>query len=256
MSAIIETLEGNVLTLSFNRPDRKNALTLEMYELLSTALRQANQNQAVKAVVLTGNGDAFTSGNDLNDFMMNPPKSVDTPVFRFLEALCDFSKPLIAAVNGVAVGIGTTMLLHCDLVYATQASKFSVPFAKLGLVPEAGISYLLPQMVGQRKAAELLLLGDSFTATVAQELGFVNQVVASKEELALLVATKAKAISLLPPQAIRQTKALLKKPFTEQLKKAMLDEGEVFISRLGSPETAEAITAFFTKRAPDFSKFS
>lgn len=255
MSVVLEHLEGNVLTLRFNRPERKNALTLEMYELLSTALRNANENKEVKVVVLTGNGDAFTSGNDLNDFMMNPPKNIDSPVFRFLEALFDFSKPLIAAVNGVAVGIGTTMLLHCDLVYASQDAKFSVPFAKLGLVPEAGISYLLPLMVGQRKAAELLMLGDSFDANTAQSLGFVNQV-ASKEDLATLVATKAKALSLLPPQAIRQTKALLKKSFAPDLKQAMLSEGEVFISRLGSPETAEAISAFFTKRAPDFSKFS
>lgn len=254
MSHILSYLEGNVLSLSFNRPERKNALTLEMYDILATALRDAMQNPQVKAVVLSGQGDSFTAGNDLQDFMMNPPKNIDTPVFRFLEALFEFNKPLLAAVHGNAVGIGTTMLLHCDLVYASDQAKFSVPFVKLGLVPEAGISYLLPQMVGHRKAAELLLLGDAFSSEIAKDLGIINGFV-SADQLMNTVMEKAILIASLPPEAIRQSKALIKGPFKDVLKQTMIAEGEVFIKRLGSAETAEAISAFFTKRKPDFSKF-
>ena len=252
---IITDVQGSVLTLTMNRPSRKNALTLEMYEQLTAGLREATEDTAIRAVVVTGIGDSFTSGNDLKDFMRSPPTSVDTPVFHFLKALLDFPKPLVAAVNGAAIGIGTTMLLHCDLVYASQSAIFQLPFIRLGLVPEAGVSYLLPRIVGHRRAAELLMLGEKFNATTAVEVGLVNEEVSAGSALER-AQERARALAKLPPEAMRQTKQLLRDPLRSSLAEVMLHEGDIFMKRLASPETAEAIQAFFMKRSPDFSRFS
>ena len=254
-TSILSTHQDGVLTLTLNRPTRKNALTLSMYEELAGALNASAVDPKVRVVVITGAGRMFTSGNDLQDFMNSPPTSSDTPVFYFMRALLDFPKPLIAGVDGPAVGIGTTMLLHCDFVYATEEALFQMPFIRLGLVPEAGSSYLLPLMLGQRRAAELLMLGDRFTAEQARTYGVINDVVPA-DQLSAKVTEKAEALSRLPPEAMRHSKALLKAPFKAELERVMRVEGEIFIERLRSPETAEAITAFFEKRTPDFSAFS
>ena len=244
-----------ICEIRFNRSKRKNALTLDMYESMATTINEADQNSEVRVLLFTAEGDAFTAGNDLMDFMKSPPKDLDTPVFRFLKALTTFSKPILAAVNGAAVGIGTTMLLHCDLVYAAHSAKFQLPFIRLGLVPEAGASLLIPHMLGQRKAAELLMLGERFSAEQAESYGIINQSV-DPEKLYEIVMTKAQSLAELPPIAMRQTKSLLKRVHSSELESAMATEGEVFIKRLNSPETNEAIQAFFEKRTPDFSKFS
>ena len=191
---ILSELNEGILTLTFNRPNRKNALTLAMYTTLAEELSQAKEKSEVRAVVITGHGDAFTSGNDLKDFMQNPPQSLDTPVFAFLKEMLEFPKPILAAVNGAAIGIGTTMLLHCDFVYAHNEVVFQMPFIRLGLVPEAGSSYLLPLMAGHRKASELLLLGEKFDAQTAQEVGIINQV-SSRDELMDKTYTVAKKLA-------------------------------------------------------------
>ena len=251
---VVTRLEGKTLTVTLNRPDRKNALTLAMYDALTAALRGAAEDGEVRAVVIRGAGGCFTSGNDLQDFMRSPPKSHDTPVFHFLAALLDFPKPLIAAVEGPAVGIGTTMLLHCDLVFAAEGAAFQLPFGRLGLVPEGGSSYLLPLMVGHRNASELLLLGERFGAEDAARLGVVNAVWPAAE-LDERLAARVAAVVALPPEATRLSKALIKAPFRDTLARVMREEGEVFMGRLGSPENVEAFTAFAQKRAPDFSRF-
>ena len=255
LSELITHERDGVFTLTINRPSRKNALTLAMYDALTAGLKEASERPSVRVALIQGAEGSFTSGNDLKDFAQNPPTGTDTPVFHFLKALLDFPKPLVAAVDGVAVGIGTTMLLHCDLVYCTERARFALPFGKLGLVPEGGSSYLLPMMMGHQRASELLLLGESFGAQDASRLGLVNEVVET-EELEAVIEARLRSIVALPPEATRLSKQLIKAPFKEQLSRVMLEEGGVFISRLGSPENQEAIMAFFQKRAPDFSRFS
>lgn len=248
MSVILSELEGGVRTLTFNRPERKNALTLDMYEKLAAELGTAAEDPEVRVVVLRGAGGNFTSGNDLQDFMVRPPKGQDSAVFRFLMALVRFPKPLIGAVEGVAVGVGTTMLLHCDLVYAAEDAVFSMPFLKLALVPEGGSSLILPLMIGQRRAAELLLFGDKFDALTAQEAGIVNSAMPA-DQLYDHVAERAGTLAAMPPVAVRESKRLLKAPIQDQLEAVMADEGRVFIERLQSPELAAAITAFFKSKS-------
>ena len=252
---ILTHTQDAVLTLTMNRPSRKNALTLSMYEHLTEALQNAKEDAKIRAVVLTGAGDAFTAGNDLNDFMQSPPTSTDTPVFHFLKEILEFPKPLIAAINGAAIGIGTTMLLHCDLVYASENAIFQLPFIRLGLVPEAGASYLIPRLVGHRRAAELLMFGEKFDAKEALNLGLINEEV-QHEQVLTRAQERACVLAQLPPEAMRQTKQLLRQPTQGLLQEVMLREGETFMQRLSSPETAEAIQAFFMKRPPDFSRFS
>ena len=254
-SLILTHIDNSVLTLTINRPARKNALTLSMYDQLTAGLRSALENTKIRAVVITGAGDAFTAGNDLKDFMQSPPTHTDTPVFHFLKEIVAFPKPIVAAVNGAAIGIGTTMLLHCDLAYASQNAVFQLSFIRLGLVPEAGVSYLLPQMVGHRRAAELLMLGEKFDATTAIEIGLINEQMSPGEVLERAQA-RAHELARLPPEAMRQTTHLLTQPLMSTLEEVMLREGEVFMDRLTSPETSEAIQAFFMKRPPDFSRFS
>ncbi|WP_169568889.1 crotonase/enoyl-CoA hydratase family protein [Sneathiella limimaris] len=246
--------ENGIQKLVINRADKKNALTQDMYAVLSDSLNAAETDPKIRVTVITGVADSFTSGNDLMDFLQNPAQDETTPVIRFLHSLANIRKPLIAAVNGLAVGVGTTMLLHCDLVYASDNATFTLPFVNLALVPEASSSYLLPKMLGHQRAAELLMLGEKFSSSKAAQFGIVNEVVSPDklEETAMAAAAKLAAKA---PEALRLTKALIKGDH-EAILNRMNAEGEVFQSRLTSPEAREAMTAFMEKRAPDFSKFS
>ena len=254
MSIRTETADG-VLTLTFDRLDRKNAITAAMYQTLADALVAAETDPAIRVIVLAGHESVFTAGNDLEDFMKNPPKDESAPVHQFLKAISTASKPLIASVSGAAVGVGTTMLLHCDLVYASETAKLSMPFAQLGLCPEAASSLLLPQLAGYHRAADKLLFGEPFDANEARELGLVNRVLPAGE-LDAFVRTQARKLTLLPPASLRATKRLMKEGATPQIAERMSVEGKQFGEMLRSPEAREAFTAFFEKRRPDFSKFN
>ncbi len=253
MSIRTETADG-ILTLTFDRLDRKNAITAAMYQTLADALVAAETDPAIRVIVLTGHESVFTAGNDLEDFMKNPPKDESAPVHQFLRAISTASKPLIASVSGAAVGVGTTMLLHCDLVYASDTAKLSMPFAQLGLCPEAASSLLLPQLAGYHRAADKLLFGEPFDANEARELGLVNRVLPAGE-LDAFVRTQARKLTLLPPASLRATKRLMKEGATPQIAERMSVEGKQFGEMLRAPEAREAFTAFFEKRRPDFSKF-
>ncbi|CAJ0714449.1 2,3-dehydroadipyl-CoA hydratase [Ralstonia edaphis] len=254
MSIRTETADG-VLTLTFDRLDRKNAITAAMYQTLADALLAAETDPAIRVIVLAGHESVFTAGNDLEDFMKNPPKDESAPVHQFLKAISTATKPLIASVSGAAVGVGTTMLLHCDLVYASETAKLSMPFAQLGLCPEAASSLLLPQLAGYHRAADKLLFGEPFDANEARELGLVNRVLPAGE-LDAFVRTQARKLTLLPPASLRATKRLMKEGATPQIAERMSVEGKQFGEMLRAPEAREAFTAFFEKRRPDFSKFN
>lgn len=252
---ILTDLSDRVLTLRINRPAKKNALTLAMYEGLTAALNRASADDEVRAVLITGGPACFTAGNDLMDFLNAPPTSADSPVVRFLPTLRTFAKPLVAAVCGVAIGIGTTLLLHCDLAYAGKNARFHLPFVDLGLVPEAGSSLLLPQMLGQRRAAELLMLAEPFGAEQALAMGFVNGVF-DPEEVEKVARSKALVLAAKAPTALRETKRLMKAAQADLMAKTMDAELAVFGAQLQGPEAAEALQAFFEKRKPDFSKMA
>ncbi len=239
-----------VVTIRMARPDKKNALTVDMYRGMTVSLREARSDPGVRAILITGAGGAFTSGNDLRDFAATPPADADSPVFQFLREISTCPKPIVAAVTGVAVGIGTTMLLHCDLVVADPAARFSLPFINLGLVPEAASSLLLPRMLGHVRASELLLLGDSFDAPAAVRYNIINRLsapgAADDEAMAWAQALADKA-----PDALRLTKALIKSESTgiqSRMEKESLD----FVRQLHGAEFREALTAFTEKRAPKF----
>jgi enoyl-CoA hydratase/carnithine racemase len=253
-TSVTTTLDAGVLSIVMNRPDKKNALTHAMYAAMAEALERAEQESAIRVSLISGTGDAFTAGNDLGDFMSAPPQGADAPVFRFLRAISSASKPVVAAVNGLAVGVGTTMLLHCDLVYAARSATFTAPFVNLALVPEAASSLLLPQRIGHAKAAELFLLGARLDAVGAEAAGLVAAVF---DDAALLMeaTTRAKALAAKAPNAVRLTKALMKRQ-PEPVAERMVEEARHFGAQLASPEVREAITAFMQKRAPDFSSFS
>ncbi len=251
---ILTHTENGVLRVTINRPEKKNALTVAMYAALADALRHAETDPSIRAILLHGAGDAFTAGNDLMDFAANPPSDGSSPVFQFLTAISTATKPVIAAVHGPAIGIGTTLLLHCDLVYATPDARLQMPFVTLGLCPEAASSYLLPLVVGPQRAAELLLLGDPFSGEQAHAWGLVNELLTEGDLLNRAMA-QAEAIAARPPASIRLTKQFLRRPNAEVVQATIRDEAEAFLERLQSPEAAEAFTAFFEKRAPDFSQF-
>jgi enoyl-CoA hydratase/carnithine racemase len=248
-------LSAGVLTLRINRSDKKNALNLAMYDLLATGLKEADSNDAVRVVLITGSGDSFTSGNDLTDFLSAPPTGMDSPVMQFLLALSEARKPLVAAVNGAAVGVGVTMLLHCDLVYAAGSATFQMPFVNLGLCPEAGSTLLLPRIMGHQQAAELLLLGETFSADKACALQIVTSV---HEDAELLSIARSKALQLAaqPAAAVRLAKSLLKREYAASLRETIAEEAIQFMARLKSPEAGEALTAFMQRRKPDFSRFA
>jgi len=250
---IVVSVQDRILTLRLDRPEKKNALTRGMYLGMIEALKQADADPNVCVVVITGTEACFTAGNDLADFANAKPGGA-SPAILFLQTLAGAQKPVIAAVGGVAVGIGTTMLLHCDLVYAASDARFQLPFVNLGLCPEAGSSAILPVLVGHRKAAELLYFGEPFTAETAREAGIVNTVVASNELLNTAQA-KAQQLAEKPPSALRITKALLKRGPASAIADAMAKETEQFAALLQGPEAKEAMMAFMQRRKPDFSKF-
>jgi enoyl-CoA hydratase/carnithine racemase len=247
-------LVNGVATIEMARPEKKNALTQAMYEAMAEALATTQANPTVRAVIITGQPGIFTSGNDLEDFVQRPPHSADSPVWRFMAALESFEKPVIAAVTGGAVGIGTTMLLHCDFVYVSDEARLAMPFVGLGLVPEYAASLLVPQRLGHVKAAEKLLLGDPFTGAEAVEYGLANAVLPTNEVLSY-ARRVAERFNQLPPEAVRETKRLMKAGQRELVRKTIADEGKIFGERLRTPEAQEAFRAFFEKRPPDFSKF-
>ena len=254
MHQVITERTGGILSIELNRPEKKNAITIAMYRALGDALQAASADPGVRVVLLQGKPEVFTSGNDVADFLADPPRDKDFAPFRFLRVLGHFDKPLVAAVSGAAVGIGTTMLLHCDLVYAAAGARFQLPFVNLGLVPEAASSLLLPRLAGWQKAAELLMLGESFTAETARAIGLVNQVVAPEKLLETAMAA-ARALAAKPPAALRVTKALMKQALVAKVDDAMSREIREFMERLRSPEAKEAFSAFLEKRKPDFSRF-
>lgn len=254
------TLNG-VATIEIARPEKKNALTVAMYDAMVDALVAAREDASVRAVLITGQPGIFTSGNDLEDFMRRGMSEgaaagdpMQNPPNRFMKALLDCDKPVVVAVTGAAIGIGTTLLLHCDFVYVSDEARLAMPFVSLGLVPEFASSLLVPQLVGQRKAAEKLLLGEPFTGEQAVECGLANAVLPAAEVVnhARRVAERFNA---LPPGAVRQAKRLMHAPQREQVLSVIREETEIFAARLKSPEAMEAFQAFFQKRAPDFSKF-
>ena len=247
------TLNG-VATIEIARPQKKNALTAEMYSAMAAALRAAEADAAVRAVLIVGQPGVFTSGNDIDDFMNRPPATIDAPVFDFMRALVACSKPVVAAVTGAAIGIGTTMLLHCDLVYVSDEARLAMPFASLGLVPEFAASLIVPALVGHAKAAEKLLLGDPFTAEEAVEMRIANAVLPAGE-VVRHARRMAERFNGLPPGAVRESKRLMRRATQAAVLEAIEAEAVVFRQRLASPEATEAFSAFFQKRKPDFSTF-
>lgn len=251
------TTADGILTIEFNRVERKNAITGAMYQTMADALREAEGDAAIRAILITGQPEIFTAGNDLEDFLTNAGPDAMTPerpVFQFMTALESCTKPVVAAVSGAAVGIGTTLLMHCDLVYCAENAKFSMPFAQLGLCPEFASSLLVVQAAGYTRAAEKLLLGESFVAQEALEMGIVARVLPDSELLAFAYAQAAK-LAKLPPASIRTTKALMKRSRSGLVNETMAVENERFAAMLQGAEAKEAFTAFFEKRKPDFSRF-
>ena len=246
MTEITTSRLGQTLLIRFNRPEKMNALTRDMYAGLTRALNDAAGDFSIRTVVLSSEGDHFTAGNDIKDFMANPPTEESSDVARFLAALLEFPKPLIAAVKGNAIGVGTTMLLHCDIVIASPSAKFSMPFTSLGLVPEAGSSKLFPELVGYQRAARIFMTGESFSADEAKEMGLVETITADAEAQALEVAEK---IGNQPPQAIINTKALMKAGKHDSVAAVMKAEFQIFALALQSEEAATAFMNFMSKKS-------
>ncbi len=245
--SLIPSLDGGVLILTMNRPQARNALDADTYRALTQAVAAAGNDAAVGAVIVTGAGGHFTAGNDLKDFQKPLPAAGDAPGIAFLRALAGFGKPLLAAVEGVAVGIGSTMLLHCDFAWAGEGARFRMPFVSLGLVPEGASTLLLPRLAGWKRAADLLLLGREFTAAEALQAGLLTGVTAKGGALAR-VREAAAQLQALPPEALRATKALLRRPDRAAVKEAIDLEMAEFRRRLPSPEAQAAFAAFFRTR--------
>ncbi len=245
MSQISVEHIGAVLVLKLDRAEKKNALTQEMYQTLATKINEAAGDFGIRCVVISSEGDSFTAGNDINDFANNPQMDEGSPVFNFLFAIHNFPKPLIAAVHGRAVGIGTTMLMHCDIVTANPNSVFSMPFVSLGLVAEGGSSYLFPRLVGHAKASEILLTGRSFAADEALQMGLINEVSADHFGAAMKFAN---ILAEQPPTAVINTKALLKSGSHEAINQVMRAEGELFRMAIDSDEAQQAFMNFLMKK--------
>ena len=245
--------EAGVCTLTLNRVERKNAFTQAMYGACADALAAAAQDPAVRVFVIQGHETVFSAGNDIADFLNRAETTDDSPVFRFLRGLAQFPKPLLAAVCGPAVGVGTTLLLHCDLVYAGDNAAFSMPFVNLGLCPEAASTLLVPQLMGHQRAAEALLLGEPFFAEAAQEVGMVNRILPPMEANGYAQA-QARKLAAKPLNSLIETKRLMKKGQMQRVLDTMREEGDVFGRMLKEPAAIEAFNAFLEKRKPDFSK--
>lgn len=245
-------ITGRVARVRFDRLDKKNAITAEMYAQLGAALSAADADAKVRAVLLHGSADCFTAGNDVADFLNVPRNPRASPARALFDTLPNMKKPVVAAVGGPAVGIGSTMLLHCDLVFAAPGARFQLPFVPLGIVPEFGSTFLLPLLAGYQRAAKLLLLGQPFTAQEALEAGMVTAVVS---DVIGEAEKAANALAALPPESIRLTKRLMRARYAESLAAAIEEETRIFTERLSSPEAKEAMSAFLEKRKPDFSRF-
>lgn len=254
MSIRTETVNG-VARIEIARPEKKNAITVAMYQAMADAIGAAHDDGAVRAILIHGQKDIFTAGNDLEDFLKNPPSGMDAPVFQFMQALGYSEKPVVAAVNGAAVGIGTTMLLHCDLVYCADNAMFSMPFVSLGVCAEFASSLLVPLNAGYHKAAEKLLLADPISAEEALEMKIVNRILPPGEVLDYAVR-QAERFNELPPASVRETKRLMRSGWKALTEKIIIDEAKSFGAMLRSAEAKEAFTAFYERRKPDFSKFS
>jgi len=253
MADIVTELAGSILRVQLNRPTKRNAMTSAMYVALAGIFSEAANSENTRVVLWHGAGDSFSAGNDLEDFLKNPPGPGNFPQARLMEALVNFDKPLVAAVHGAAIGGGTTMLTHCDFVYAGESTKFQMPFINLAVVPEFGSSYSVPARIGHLRAAELILLGGPFDARRAAELGLVTQVISDKDVLARATETAGK-LAAKPPRALQASKRLMKQPFREQIKAAMKAENEEFSAQVRSEDAKEAFTAFLEKRKPDFAR--
>lgn len=253
MSDILTHIDAGVMTITFNRLDKKNSITSDMYAAMADAVAQAAADPAVRVVLFQGHESIFSAGNDIGDFLNKPPSTQESPVFRFLRGIATFEKPLLAAVAGPAVGIGTTMLFHCDLVYAGDNAAFSMPFVNLGLCPEAASSLLAPRMFGYHRAAEALLMGDPFFAEAAQEVGLVNRVVPPTEVNGYAQA-QARKLAGKPLSSLIETKRLMKGGYQQEVLAKMDEEGQSFGRMLREPAAREAFGAFMGKRKPDFSK--
>ena len=245
MSEVLSSVDGQILTLTLNRPEKQNAITREMYQTLASAINEANGDFGVRAVLITSSSQHFTAGNDLFDFLNTPPLEEGSPVMNFLGAIHNLSKPLLAAVSGNTVGIGTTMLFHCDVVIAAPNAKFSMPFVNLGLVPEAGSSLLFPRLVGHQRASKVFLMGEPFASEDALAMGLIAEISESPIEIAKSIAAK---IAAQPPNAVIQTKALLKSELHEKVSAVMRAEGELFQMALQSDEAREAFMNFLSKK--------
>lgn len=248
--------DQGLLTIRMQRADKMNALTRAMYGAMADAVDAAGEDRSVRAVLITGSETCFTSGNDVADFIQAPPSGLDSEVFRFMKSLFDFAKPVVAAVSGPAVGIGTTLLLHCDLVYVARDAKLKMPFVNLGLCPEFGSSLILPRMLGHARAAQLLLLGEAFTGEQAAAWGIANEALDSGAETLARAREMAQRFEQLAPSAVAVSKRLMREPGREELRQVIMEEGELFGQRLRTPEAIEALSAFMQRRKPDFSKFA
>jgi len=251
MSDIITERSGAILSVQLNRPAQKNAMTSSMYTTLAGILNEANKDDAIRVVLWTAAGDAFSAGNDVVDFLKNPPSPSAFPQGQLMDAFVAFEKPIVAAVQGAAIGGGTTMLTHCDFVYAGESAKFQLPFINLALVPEFGSSYSIPARVGHLRAAELYLLGEPFTAARAAEIGLVTRVVPDADLLATATET-AQKLAAKPNGALLATKRLIKQPWIDQVKTAFEIESQEFFERARSADAKEAFSAFLEKRPPKF----
>jgi enoyl-CoA hydratase/carnithine racemase len=255
VSHILVERQGAVQRITMNRADKKNALTTAMYTAFAEAIRAADGDPGVRVMLIAGAGDAFTAGNDLQDFLAQATQAAGPrPVLDFLQVFSHAAKPIVAAAHGVAVGIGTTMLAQCDLVYAAEGTRFSMPFVNLGLCPENASSFLLPSICGYQRAAELLMFGEPFDAAKAREVGLVNAVVPAAE-LGATANAAAQKLAAKPPESLRLTKRLMRRAWLPEIEAALAAESKAFAERLASPEAKEAFTAFLEKRAPDFSRF-
>jgi enoyl-CoA hydratase/carnithine racemase len=253
MSDIVTERSGSILRVQLNRPARKNAMTSAMYITMADLLNGAAKDDDIRVVLWHGAGDSFCAGNDVEDFLKNPPGPGESPQGRLISALIDFEKPVVAAVQGAAIGGGTTMLTHCDFVYAGESAKFQMPFINLALVPEFGSSYSIPARVGYLRAAEIIQLGLPFNAARAAELGLVTRVVPDQNLLATATET-AQKLAEKPAGTLQACKRLMKLPIRNQLEQAAKLENEEFSLRVRSADAKEALTAFIEKRPPDFTK--
>ena len=253
MDEIVTEHTGSILRVQLNRPAKRNAMTSAMYLALADIFDAAANDENTRVVLWHGAGDSFCAGNDIDDFLKNPPGPGESPQARLMKALVNFDKPLVAAVHGAAIGGGTTMVTHCDFIYAAESTKFQIPFINLAVVPEFGSSWSLPSRIGHVRAAELILLGAPFNAGRAAELGLVSEVVSDKDVLARATET-ARKLAAKPAAALQASKRLMKQPFREQIKAAMKAENQEFSVQVRTEDAKEAFTAFLEKRKPDFSR--